>query len=988
MPSSPSRYYAAEMALTLDYPLKPKSLEGITTEFGEIACFALQLLARICSKSERQELAAKSHRNALKLNPFLWHSFTDLCHLRQNDEPPVDPEQIFQFTNETFQTCQSQSSYLGVREATAAGFSLDVQVAVNSVTCAIPHNPQQQGPQNVSLLYSPSTLTTPVDQIIQPNVNLQLRAIPFDAATPLTNNHSASHFLTPAAAHQQQQLMSNSNTKNLRQSKLSATATTLAAGGGGSSSVVALPNNNRKQIRFMSNSNFSPMTPSFGVMPLVATPLSVNHQNHSSLILHTPQPQQQQQQQQPQTPYDQNEQPVVVAKKIRSHNTNSSIKRKDSPMPESKFLINQFNNHNSNTTNNTMNVRRSSRLFSSNNYSVKENKQAMGAVEQQNNLLNNSNAKVPKSPMRKSKQRLTSVTGKLNSTAAAIKSQNLNSSLGELNEKATNKVPLIEDAAAEEQQQQQQQQAKIGQPPPPVVDAQQVLQHVLNLKRESVDGLMILLRQIGKAYSALDRFSCQEALHLFRKLPPQHLTSSWVQSQLAVAHHEMHEYEAAARLFQEIHKREPHRVEFMEIYSTALWHLQREVELSALAHDLMAQNKNSPVTWCVTGNCFSLHKEHDVAIKFFQRAVQVDGEFVYSYILLGHEFVITEELEKAMSCFRTAIQKESRHYNAWFGIGTIYSKQEKFQQAELYYARALRINPRNSVLLVHIGAMQLFSKQMDQALATLNAAIRLDPKNPLGKFHRSRLYFATKRYEEALAELEELKEIVPKESVIYYLIGKIHTKMGNSDLGLMHFSWASDLDPKGANNQIKESFDSAVAAAGGSNGSSAGADGGAGSGVGGGVGGGGLGDSSSGNNNNNSNSNDNVNNSSHLLHDDDDEDDGDSEALDEDVTGDGVGIGGVEDEEEEEEELLADEDEREMNLSFQTPTTRSNPGGGGGAAVVAAPARPTAAAAMNATATTTSGGGGGVESTAEGNGNAMDTTPRTWNVLNYDSDSF
>lgn len=61
----------------------------------------------------------------------------------------------------------------------------------------------------------------------------------------------------------------------------------------------------------------------------------------------------------------------------------------------------------------------------------------------------------------------------------------------------------------------------------------------------------------------------------------------------------------------------------MDIYSTALWHLQKEVALSALAQALINTNKNHPVTWCVSGNCFSLHKEHDTAIKFFQRAVQV-----------------------------------------------------------------------------------------------------------------------------------------------------------------------------------------------------------------------------------------------------------------------------------------------------------------------------------------------------------------------------
>lgn len=61
----------------------------------------------------------------------------------------------------------------------------------------------------------------------------------------------------------------------------------------------------------------------------------------------------------------------------------------------------------------------------------------------------------------------------------------------------------------------------------------------------------------------------------------------------------------------------------MEVYSTALWHLQREVTLSALAQRLTDLNHLSPYSACVTGNCFSLQKEHDVAVKFFQRAIQV-----------------------------------------------------------------------------------------------------------------------------------------------------------------------------------------------------------------------------------------------------------------------------------------------------------------------------------------------------------------------------
>lgn len=64
-------------------------------------------------------------------------------------------------------------------------------------------------------------------------------------------------------------------------------------------------------------------------------------------------------------------------------------------------------------------------------------------------------------------------------------------------------------------------------------------------------------------------------------------------------------------------------------------------------------------------------------------------------------------------------------------------------------------------------------QKADKALQTLSAAVANDPKNPLCKFHRASIFFAAGRYAEALKELEELKEIVPKESLVYYLTGKV-----------------------------------------------------------------------------------------------------------------------------------------------------------------------------------------------------------------------
>ncbi|XP_025914999.1 cell division cycle protein 27 homolog isoform X9 [Apteryx rowi] len=327
------------------------------------------------------------------------------------------------------------------------------------------------------------------------------------------------------------------------------------------------------------------------------------------------------------------------------------------------------------------------------------------------------------------------------------------------------------------------------------------------LQKAAAEGLMSLLRDMGKGYLALCSYNCKEAINILSHLPSHHYNTGWVLCQIGRAYFELAEYMQAERIFSEVRRIENYRVEGMEIYSTTLWHLQKDVALSVLSKDLTDMDKNSPEAWCAAGNCFSLQREHDIAIKFFQRAIQVDPNYAYAYTLLGHEFVLTEELDKALACFRNAIRVNPRHYNAWYGLGMIYYKQEKFSLAEMHFQKALDINPQSSVLLCHIGVVQHALKKSEKALDTLNKAINIDPKNPLCKFHRASVLFANEKYKSALQELEELKQIVPKESLVYFLIGKVYKKLGQTHLALMNFSWAMDLDPKGANNQIKEAID-------------------------------------------------------------------------------------------------------------------------------------------------------------------------------------
>eukprot|EP00111_Clytia_hemisphaerica_P019211 TCONS_00056726-protein len=224
--------------------------------------------------------------------------------------------------------------------------------------------------------------------------------------------------------------------------------------------------------------------------------------------------------------------------------------------------------------------------------------------------------------------------------------------------------------------------------------------------QQSADGLMKLLVDIGKAYSAMATYDCRKAIELLEQLPLHQLTTSCMLEKLAICYYESGNNDMAEKAFGKVQELDPCYIdEGMAMFSSLLWLTRKEMRLSSLAQNLVDHDKNSPVAWCAMANCFSLQKEHDQAIKYLERAIQLKPDLAYAYTLLGHEYVFTDENERALSCFRSAIRYNERHYNAWYGIGMIYYKQEKYTLAEQHYQKALKIHPKHSVLLCNLAVV-------------------------------------------------------------------------------------------------------------------------------------------------------------------------------------------------------------------------------------------------------------------------------------------
>lgn len=56
------------------------------------------------------------------------------------------------------------------------------------------------------------------------------------------------------------------------------------------------------------------------------------------------------------------------------------------------------------------------------------------------------------------------------------------------------------------------------------------------------DGVMVLLRELGRGYLALCSYNCREAINILTSLPPQHYNTGWVLTHIGRAYFELAEY--------------------------------------------------------------------------------------------------------------------------------------------------------------------------------------------------------------------------------------------------------------------------------------------------------------------------------------------------------------------------------------------------------------------------------------------------------------
>lgn len=311
----------------------------------------------------------------------------------------------------------------------------------------------------------------------------------------------------------------------------------------------------------------------------------------------------------------------------------------------------------------------------------------------------------------------------------------------------------------------------------------------------------------AKAYRRICKYDCYKAIRILESLPESERETCWVLSKLGRLHYEIVNYKQSERFFVKLRLIDRTRLRDMEFYLTLLWHLHRKVELTYLANELHELDPQSPITWCVIGNLFSLNREPDEAIRCFSKANRLDDKFAYAYTLKGHEYFGNDNYEMALDSFRLALLLDPRHYNALYGIGMVYINLGDYQRADFHFRKAVAINPINIILICCVGMVMEKLGKKNLALRQYELASKLQPLNPLPLFKKAQLLFSEQQFPQALDCFLILKDLAPDEALVHFLLGQLYNIQNKKYCAIREFTIALNLDPKG-NYLIREAMES------------------------------------------------------------------------------------------------------------------------------------------------------------------------------------
>jgi tetratricopeptide (TPR) repeat protein len=204
----------------------------------------------------------------------------------------------------------------------------------------------------------------------------------------------------------------------------------------------------------------------------------------------------------------------------------------------------------------------------------------------------------------------------------------------------------------------------------------------------------------------------------------------------------------------------------------------------------------------IVGLDYVLLNEYANAIKWLEKAVELDPKNKDAWYYLGRSYYSRSLLPESRRAFLTVLDLDPRDARAENNLGLILESEAKQNEALEAYRKAIEWqegSPRRSEQpYLNLGNLLLGLDRAGEAVAPLEKAVELGPDNASCHLKLGTAYLRTNRLPDAQRELEKAERLEPENAAIHYQLAKVYKQTHQMDKARVEFQRTEELQSRAA----------------------------------------------------------------------------------------------------------------------------------------------------------------------------------------------
>lgn len=212
-------------------------------------------------------------------------------------------------------------------------------------------------------------------------------------------------------------------------------------------------------------------------------------------------------------------------------------------------------------------------------------------------------------------------------------------------------------------------------------------------------------------------------------------------------------------------------------------------------NSVIKEYPKSALLMALQGNAYADLGNSSEAIRFLNKSIEIDENYVDAYYNLAHIFQSLDKNQEAIDCYNKTIEISPNYFAAYNNLGNIYREQRDFEASLDCFKKAIEINPKYADSYNNMGNALTEMGELNAAMDSFKTALEIKPQFAEAYFNMGKAYQDHEKYSDAINCYFAALKINNQYADAHYNLGMIYRELGDFEKAIAQCRTAFSIDP-------------------------------------------------------------------------------------------------------------------------------------------------------------------------------------------------